>query len=413
MKKISNISKILPEIDDSQANYAQEIKPLKKFLKIGPDVKLGKVAKNVKLQNLSDITEEEPLTIVERTIPNIANQVKALDKQSIGGTEVEKLGYTISINNQLSNHNFDGAKALRNLAVSKNIELPAQVTERIQSLEPVETRLRLPEEENREAQIQYIRNKVVNEEDARKLLDNLSSLSPLEQELVKAAIRPIKSLLPGPDDIETLSVSIPHGVKKINIKVPKAISDLHSEDAEQAYTRLALTNPFSNNIGKLNKAFKSVYGTAPFKAGNVGHNAESAILLAKGDYAGVYNLIVNAVSGNLGLFETSSSSSLPATPVKPARQTSSGSSTTARKKKHGGELPKRNYQYKSETSKASYKPSMDVNRAFNRMEILLGEIQLGNDSKQMKNELSDILDYLLLHKEISKSQVMEILNKIF
>jgi len=63
----------------------------------------------------------------------------------------------------------------------------------------------------------------------------------------------------------------------------------------------------------------------------------------------------------------------------------------------------------------SYLPpsnDIDTDYAFNRLKLIIGEIEAGNyPNKNLFNELSNVIDYLLLHNAINKSLAVKITNK--
>jgi hypothetical protein len=65
------------------------------------------------------------------------------------------------------------------------------------------------------------------------------------------------------------------------------------------------------------------------------------------------------------------------------------------------------------TTKPKQKPSLDVDNATTKLELILGEIGGGNDSKLMKNQAANLVQYLLLHKQITKEMAKQILTKVF
>jgi hypothetical protein len=65
------------------------------------------------------------------------------------------------------------------------------------------------------------------------------------------------------------------------------------------------------------------------------------------------------------------------------------------------------------TAKPKQKPSLDVDNATTKLELILGEIGGGNDSKLMKNQAANLVQYLLLHKQITKEMAKQILAKVF
>ena len=67
---------------------------------------------------------------------------------------------------------------------------------------------------------------------------------------------------------------------------------------------------------------------------------------------------------------------------------------------------------KSRSDKGVFRPSksngLEIDDAFNKAMILVGEVSVGNDSKVVKHQLSALIDYLLFHKAIDRKLAIQI-----
>ena len=70
------------------------------------------------------------------------------------------------------------------------------------------------------------------------------------------------------------------------------------------------------------------------------------------------------------------------------------------------------FKYKRETLQTGSSILTSINDIKERLQILVGEITSGNTNKTLKNELAEILNYLLKPKHINKSTYSRFINLV-